>query len=127
MITVEPGKKVACVPLGQGAMTFSVVKSVGKRDIVLESGARFSVHDQTRRAGGTWGTTYQLADVDSPGVLARVRESKIRRYASQVADLAQAISAGNSKDQPRDVAKIAALVGRLTELTELAADPEPAP
>lgn len=122
MITVEPGKKVACVPLGQGAMTFSVVKSVGKRDIVLESGDRYTVHNQIRHAGGTWGTTYRLADVDDPDVTARLREAKIRRYASQIAHLAQAISVGNSKDRPGDTAKIAALAARLTEL---AAAPEP--
>lgn len=116
MIDIQPGKRVAVVPIGQGAMTFGVVKSVGKRDIVLESGARFSVRDQTRSVGGTWGTLYRLAAADDPDVVERLTEEKIRRYASQVKGIAQALSAGVSKDRARDVARMATLVGRLGEL-----------
>lgn len=124
VIAVEPGKRVAVVPLGQGAITFATVKTVGKRFIVLDNGARYSIDRQDRRVGGTWGTTYSLADVDDPGVVKELRERRIRNRAGKIAETADRVAAGRSEDLAADARVIRELAGRLVTLVN---GPVPAP
>lgn len=113
VIDVEPGKRVAVVPVGHGAITFAVVKTVGKRQIVLDNGARYSVDRQEHRVGGTWGTTYRLAEPDDPEVVAALRERRIRGVAAKLVDVAQRVASGRSEDRAADRAEIQALAARL--------------
>ncbi len=116
MIDVAPGTEVAIVELGGRGFNFATVKTVGKRDIVLDNGDRYRVTDQRRHVGGTWGTTWYLATPDDPHV-ARLRlDRKIRNVAAKIANLAGAVVARNGADPVEDAAEIAALSARLVEL-----------
>ena len=109
MITVGPGKQVAILANGRGTVQYAHVKSVGKRDIVLDDGQRFSVATQQRRTGGTWGTSWRLAEPDDPTVLEIRRRNRIRNTARKLAEVAQAVAAGRAVNEVEAAAEIAAL------------------
>jgi hypothetical protein len=79
---IYPGAEVAEWTDGRGSgstgsVALTVVKSVGKRYVVLANGNRYDLHHLSRYTGGSWGYSYQLARLDDPDVL-RVQGAKRR-------------------------------------------------
>lgn len=114
------GAKVAAVSNDRRnrSVRFATVERIGKRDVVLNDGQRFSAKYLTRQEGGTYGWSVVLLPADDPAV-AKLRQEI---YRSNLETLARskcrefALGRGNAFDV---ILALAPLTGVADEIAAL--------
>lgn len=109
---MTPGAKVAVLDSldGQpyGSVTLATIKTVGKRDIVLDNGARFNRAQLVQRPGGTWSRrTVELVSGDDPKVVRMRTANRIQNTRSAVRKLTDGLARALRDDDWRKASELA--------------------